>query len=51
MDKLASLLIWFSQWCNGSTACEKEMMACAKRHVIEWSEDKILMECWKDPKK
>lgn len=51
VDKLGSILIFIGNWCGDNVQCKQEMITCAKKHVIEWSEEKILLSCWKDPKK
>ena len=50
MDKLASIMIWISHWCGDDVECKEIMIKCAKEHIIVWSEEKILTECW-SPKK
>lgn len=51
MDKLVSILVFIGRWCDGDLICEKKMIECAQRHIKDWSEEKILLQCFRDPKK
>lgn len=51
MDKMASIMLWISNWCHEDRTCEKQMIECAKKHIQEWDETKIILQCWEKVKK